>query len=364
MPPGDPASLAVTFVPVTGGLDGPNGIANAGDGSGRLFVVEQTGRIRIVRDGTLEDAPFLDLSDRISCCGERGLLGLAFHPDFPADPRVFVDFTDGAGNTVVASVEVAAPDADVVDRSTLRELLTVEQPFGNHNGGHVAFGPDGFLYVGLGDGGSGGDPRGNGQRLDTLLGTILRLDVDGGIEPYSIPRDNPFLDTPDARREIAHAGLRNPWRFAFDPETGDLWIGDVGQGRFEEIDVARSGTLGLNFGWNRMEATHCFPFGEGCSPAGLTLPVAEYSHDDGCSVAGGTVYRGTRQPALAGLYVFADYCSGTTWAIDPAVDGLRAPTVVGTLDGNPTAFGVDESGELFVADRGGRILRVVGGPRG
>jgi glucose/arabinose dehydrogenase len=359
--PGDPDDLALSFEPIVAGLDAPIGLAAPADGSGRIFVVEQPGRVIVVRDGAAGTTPFLDLSGRVSCCGERGLLGLAFHPDFPADPRLFVDYTDADGNTVVASVEVGAGDPERADPATLTTLLTVGQPFGNHNGGQLAFGPEGFLHVALGDGGSAGDPLDAGQRRDTLLGKILRIDVDatsGGA--YGIPASNPFVDIAGARPEILHHGLRNPWRFGFDRVTGDLWIGDVGQNRYEEIDVARVGATGLNFGWDRMEGFHCHPSGEGCERPELTLPITEYGHDLGCSVTGGFVYRGAGQPAMAGLYLFADYCSGRFWAIDPRGDERRGPSLVGALDGNPAAFGEDEAGELFVADRGGRILRIVG----
>ena len=248
-------SVAVT------GLSAPVDVANAGDGSGRLFVVEQGGKIRIVRDGALVERPFLDIGGRITSGGERGLLGLAFHPDYPTDPRFFVDYTDRDGNTVVSSFRVSATDPDVADPGSESILLHVDQPFANHNGGGLGFGPDGDLYIALGDGGSEGDPQGNGQRLDTLLAKILRIDVDGGAAagaPYGIPADNPFVGTAGAKPEIWLYGLRNPWRFRFDRQTGDLWIGDVGQDAWEEIDVARAGVGGLDFGWNRTEGFHCY----------------------------------------------------------------------------------------------------------
>lgn len=360
----DPTRVAVEFDEVVAGLEAPVGVDHAGDGSDRLFVLEQTGRIRIVRDGVLVERPFLDIADRLSAGGERGLLGLAFHPRFPGDPRVFVDYTDEQGNTRVSAFTVDPARPDRVDPATERRLLLVEQPFPNHNGGALAFGPDGFLYIALGDGGGGGDPHGNGQLLQTLLGKILRIDIDRteGDRAYGIPPSNPYADGADGRRpEIWLTGLRNPWRMSFDRATGDLWIGDVGQNAWEEIDVHRAGSPGgANFGWNVMEGDHCFSPSSGCDPDGLVGPVAEYGHDEGCTAIGGGVYRGTAQAALAGGYVFADYCSGRVWAIDPAGDGARKPTLVGESGRNVTSFGEDEQGELYATDVGsGSLVQVV-----
>jgi glucose/arabinose dehydrogenase len=275
-----------------------------------LFVVGQAGRIRIVRDGGLVDRPFLDISGRIKSGGEQGLLGLAFHPGYPTDPRFFVDYTDRDGNTVVSSFRVSAADPDQADPGSETILLHIDQPFPNHNGGAVNFGPDGMLYIGMGDGGSEGDPQGNGQRLDTLLAKVLRIDVGGAgpPRPYRSPPDNPFLATAGARPGIWLTGLRNPWRMRFDPATGDLWIGDVGQNAWEEIDVARAGAKGLDYGWNTMEGFHCFHPPAGCDQTGLTLPVAEYGHDLGCAVIGGVVVRDARQAGLDGRYLFGDAC--------------------------------------------------------
>ena len=246
--------MAVELEPVVGGLEAPLAVVHAGDGSGRVFVVEQAGRIRVVRDDRLADEALLDISNRISAGGERGLLGLAFHPDFPDDPRLFVNYTDPNGDTVISSFPV--PDGDQADASAERVLMNIAQPFANHNGGAVAFGPDGMLYIATGDGGSGGDPHGNGQRLDTHLGKILRIDVDAtDAGAYGVPADNPFVSRPGAEPEIWHYGMRNPWRISFDRETGDLWIGDVGQGAWEEVDHAPAGTGGLNYGWNLMEGS-------------------------------------------------------------------------------------------------------------
>jgi len=360
--------LAVGFDQVVGGLVDPLAVVNAGDGSGRVFVAQQGGQIRIVRSGSLVGPAFLDISDRITSGGERGLLGVAFHPNFPADPRVFVDYTDTNGDTKVSSFRVDPATPDRVDPSTEKRLLFAKQPFANHNGGALVFGPDGFLYISLGDGGSGGDPMGNGQSLTTLLGKILRIDVDTttGDRAYGIPPDNPYASGSGGRlAEIWLTGLRNPWRISFDRLTNDLWIGDVGQSDWEEIDVQRTGAPGgTNFGWNRMEGSHCYQPSTGCEEAGLTLPVTEYGHDQGCTVIGGNVYRGSNQPLLAGAYLFADYCSGRVWAIDASVDGARSPTLVASTDHAFSAFGEDEAGELYAVDlSGGTLLRVTGSSR-
>ena len=370
-PSGGPSSAAASFDPTgqtvqatvaVAGFSAPLDVANAGDGSGRLFVVEQGGRIRIVKDGAILDPPFLDISDRITSGGERGLLGLTFHPDYPADPRFFVDYTDRDGNTVVAQYTVSATDPNVADASSETVLLHIEQPFANHNGGAVEFGPDGMLYVGMGDGGSAGDPQGNGQRLDTLLAKILRIDVSGpgaNGAPYRIPADNPFVSTAGAKPEIWLTGLRNPWRMRFDRATGDLWIGDVGQGAWEEIDVARAGTSGLNYGWNRMEGFHCYAPSTGCDQTGLTLPVTEYGHDNGCAVIGGVVVRDPRQGPLDGGYLFGDSCSDNLWVIDPAGDGKREPTRVAQLGRSLSAIGEGEDGTVYATSLGtGELLRL------
>jgi glucose/arabinose dehydrogenase len=357
----DPNGIGLSLERVVDGLDHPLAVTHAGDGSGRMFVVEQRGQIRIVRGGVLAGDPFLNIGDRLTSGGERGLLGLAFHPSFPDDPRLFVNYTDLDGDTVVSSFVVRSEDADRADLGSEQVLLRIDQPYPNHNGGALAFGPDGFLYISTGDGGSGGDPHDNGQRLDTLLGKILRIDVDGDEVDgrYAIPPDNPFVGEGDAEPEIWLSGLRNPWRMAFDRATGDLWIGDVGQGSWEEIDVARAGVGGLNFGWNRMEGFECYE-PDDCDPTAFTAPVTAYRHDLGCSVIGGTVYRGTSQPAMLGGYVYSDYCGGTLWLLDPATDGpVEAPPVV-TTGRSISAIGEDEAGELYATDLGtGELLRIV-----
>ncbi|MEA2519555.1 MAG: hypothetical protein QOF49_1635 [Chloroflexota bacterium] len=360
--PFDPAGVRITVETVVAGLEAPLGVVNAGDGSARLFVVQQGGQVRVVRNGRLVPEPFLDIADRITSGGEQGLLGLAFHPDFPRDPRLFVDYTDDHGDTRISSFRVDPVTPDRVDPTTERRLLFVDQPYPNHNGGAIVFGPDGFLRIALGDGGGGGDPQGNGQNLGTLLGKILRIDVDGtvGEKGYGIPADNPYADGADGRRpEIWLSGLRNPWRMSVDRGSGDLWIGDVGQSDWEEVDVQRSEAAGgTNFGWNRVEATHCYR--SGCDDPALTGPVSEYGHDQGCTVIGGNVYRGSEQPALAGGYVFGDYCSGRLWTIDPGTDAFRQPAVAGEMGAGLSAFGEDESGELYATViNDGRLVRVI-----
>jgi len=363
----DAAGIGLSLELVVGGLAAPLLVTNAGDGSGRLFVVEQAGRIRVVRDGRLLEQPFLDLSGRISSGGERGLLGLAFHPRFPSDPRFFVDYTDPDGNTVVSSFSVPGldPSADAADPRSERVLLRIRQPYPNHNGGGLAFGPDGDLWIGTGDGGSAGDPEGNGQRTDTLLGKLLRIDADhpAGGRAYGIPAGNPFAGGGGAP-EIWAYGLRNPWRFSFDPATGDLWIGDVGQGRYEEIDRTAAGTPPpVDYGWNRMEGSHCFAPADGCATTGLTLPVAEYGHDQGCAVTGGHVARGPGAGSLAGVYIFGDFCSGRIWGLAASRPGHQEPILLLESGRAISSFGEDEVGGSYLADLArGEVLRLVARP--
>ena len=313
----------------------------------------------MIRAGQLQPAPFVDLSDRVSSGGERGLLGLAFHPQFAVNRRLFVNYTNLRGDTHVAELRADSPDT--ADPASERVLLAVAQPFANHNGGGLAFDNAGKLLVALGDGGSGGDPLGNGQRLDTLLGKILRLDVDAGT-PYAIPDDNPFRGRAGARPEIWAYGLRNPFRIAVDRPSGDLYIGDVGQNRVEEIDVglaARRG--GENYGWNVTEGTQCFSPASGCDRSGQTPPVLEYGHSEGCSVTGGVVYRGCRLPDLAGTYFFGDFCTGLVRSF--RLEGGQATGVRDWTAGlrgvdSPTAFGLDAAGEVYVVDYDGEIYRL------
>jgi glucose/arabinose dehydrogenase len=348
-----PEGSAVTpirLVPVTGGLDAPLFLTSARDGSRRLFVLEQPGRIRIIEGGKLVAKPFLDLTGRVLAGGEQGLLGLAFHPSYRATGRFFVDYTrkpDGA--TVIAEYHVSS-DRDVALPSG-RTVLVVPQPFPNHNGGMLAFGPDGLLYVGLGDGGSGGDPGNRAQNRNLLLGKVLRISVDGA-KPYAIPPDNPFVGR-GGRGEVYALGFRNPWRFSFDRGTGLLYAGDVGQGREEEVDIVRRGG---NYGWRTVEGNLCFSPASGCKRAGLTPPIATYRHTGGrCAIMGGYVYRGRAVPGLAGTYVYGDFCSGEVF-------GLRGGRSTVLLDTGLSiaSFGEDEAGELYVVDLGGGIWRVAG----
>jgi glucose/arabinose dehydrogenase len=352
--PGSSAStpIALTVDPVADDFGPLTFVTGSGDGSGDLYVVEQEGIITILR-ASGDRTSFLDISDRVGAGGERGLLGLAFHPDFASNGRYFVNYTDKQGNTVVSEFGAGA--------STERVLLTIEQPFPNHNGGMLAFGSDGYLYIGTGDGGAGGDPQGNGQALGTLLGKILRIDVDSG-DPYGIPADNPFIDS--ARPEIWDLGMRNPWRFSFDRETGAMFIGDVGQGDQEEIDVEAAGDGGHNYGWNTMEGNLCFRT-QPCDQTGLTLPVYAYDRGSGeCAVTGGYVYRGAEIPELVGRYVFSDYCTGELWIMEAATalaDGVAEAVSAGPSLISPTSFGEDDAGELYIVSGAGQLVKIVRG---
>jgi glucose/arabinose dehydrogenase len=362
------AGFTLTLDPIASGLGAPLDIALRPGHPDDLYVADQVGRIRLVRDGVVAPDLVLDIAGSVSAGGERGLLGLAFAPD-EADDRLFVYYTALDGNQVVSSfrMDADAPDRALPDSEQI--LLRMEDQFSNHNGGALVFGPDGNLYISTGDGGGGGDPLDSGRHLDTLLAKILRIDVS---EPppegaaYAIPADNPFVDTAGALPEIWLTGLRNPWRIRFDRATNDLWIGDVGQGAWEEVDRAPAGVGGLDFGWNLLEGTHCYPSGEpGCEEPGTTLPVSEYGHDQGCSVVGGTVYRGEAQPALTGWYVFADYCSGLFWVIDAAAaaTGFQPPALVFASERNISAIAEDADGELLATDIGsGELLRIVAVP--
>jgi glucose/arabinose dehydrogenase len=335
-----PDPNAYTWQPVTEGLQRPVDLQP--DGSGRLFIIEKFGRIRILQNDQLLEGAFLDISSRVvSGANEQGLLGMAFHPNYAQNGFFYVNYTGSGGNTFIsrfqASGDVANPDSELV-------LLTVDQPYANHNGGVVAFGPDGYLYLGLGDGGSQGDPNGNGQNTSALLGKILRIDVNSG-DPYTIPADNPFGN------EVWAYGLRNPWRLSFDKSNGDLYIGDVGQGAWEEIDFLAAGSPGgANFGWNFREGAHDY---KGTPPEGLIDPIAEYSHaEGGCSVTGGYVYRGS-MPEWNGIYLYGDYCTGFIWGLIRSNDGWQKQQLF-DMDVTITSFGQDENGEIYlISDSGG-----------
>ncbi|KPK05677.1 MAG: hypothetical protein AMJ56_15545 [Anaerolineae bacterium SG8_19] len=363
-PPAQPAappleSLALNLTPIATGLDRLTYLTHAGDGSGRLFVVEQRGRIRIIQNGAVNPTPFLDIAGLIEINGlEQGLLGLAFHPDYANNGFFFVDYTNDQGHTVIARYQVS-DNPDVADPNRGKILLTIEQPYPNHNGGQLVFGPDGYLYVGMGDGGSANDPHNNGQNLGTLLGKILRLEVDQG-DPYGVPENNPFVNRADARPEIWSYGWRNPWRFSFDAATGDMYIADVGQNQYEEVSVELAGAPGgQNYGWRLLEGFHCFD-PPNCEPdsLGTVLPVTEYDHNQGCSVTGGYVYRGTRFPALTGLYLYSDYCSGKIWGLRRENDGSWSQAEL-LQSGMPvSSFGQDEAGELYLLNHKGEIIQI------
>jgi glucose/arabinose dehydrogenase len=337
---------------VAAGLESPVDLQNAGDE--RLFVVEQRGLIRVIDGSGLRDEPLLDIRDRVyDVSNEQGLLGLAFHPDFESNGEFYVNYTGGTGDTVIARF-LAGPGA-TADPNGEQAVLGYDQPFPNHNGGGMAFGPDGMLYIGSGDGGAAGDPEERAQNLDTLLGKLLRLDVDGA-DPYTIPPDNPFA-AGGGRPEIWAYGLRNPWRFAFDSVTGDLFIGDVGQNQWEEIDYLPYGAAGgANFGWDFREGPELF---EGLTPPGLTEPVAAYSHADGsCSVTGGVVVRDPALPEWQGLYVYGDYCSGWIWGLYRDPSGAWQNRVLFQTEFQITSFGTGADGGVYVLDRAGGVYRL------
>lgn len=346
---------AIRLEAVATGLQSPVHVtAPAGDA--RLFIVEQPGRIRIVENGQLVSTPFLDLSTRVSSGGERGLLSVAFHPRYAQNGFLYVNYTDRNGDTRIERYHVSA-DRNRADPASASLVIGIAQPASNHNGGLVAFGPDGLLYVGMGDGGGAGDPQEAAQDVRNLLGKMLRLDVDGA-QPYAIPATNPYAARTDARREIWALGLRNPWRFSWDRVAGTLLVADVGQNRLEEVNVVPSTQPGVNYGWDEMEGSGCFEPATGCRREGLTLPALEYTHDDGCSITGGFVYRGQDVAGLRGHYLYADYCEGWIrgfrYADGQAVD--RRTWLEGV--GNITSFGEDSRGELYVVVQSGTVYRI------
>lgn len=352
-----PETAGFTWELLTTDFNRPVAIAHAGDGSGRLFIAEKGGRIRIWQAGQALAEPFLDIRDRTDGSGyEQGLLGLAFHPQYAANGLFFINYTDRNGDTVVARYRVTADDPNRADPASATTILNVRQPYPNHNGGHLAFGPDGYLYIGLGDGGLANDPAERAQNPNELLGKMLRLDVDQG-DLYSIPPDNPYASG-GGRAEIWALGLRNPWRYAFDTLTGDLYIADVGQNAYEEVNFLPAGSPpGANFGWDYREGLHPF---EGQPPAGLELidPVAEYGREGGCSITGGEVYRGTALPEFYGVYLYADHCSGRVWGL-LLVDGAWQNELLFGLPAQISSFGIDEAGEVYFVDlSGGGLYRL------
>ena len=340
----------------------PVGVRSADDGTNRMFVVEQSGVIKVFEnnDAVTSARIFLDFRDSVTSGGETGLLGLAFHPQHETNGYFYINYTwqTDSLRTVIARFSVSASDPDSADPTSQQVLFRVTQPYSNHNGGDLAFGPDGFLYMALGDGGSGGDPHNNAQNRSTLLGKILRIDVDtpGDGLPYGIPPGNPFTGNVNGwREEIFAYGLRNPWRFSFDPVTGFLWCGDVGQGAREEIDRIENGE---NYGWRIMEGTLCYNPSTGCDTTGLTLPIWDYGRTSGASITGGYVYRGQNIPALVGFYVYGDFISGRIWGLKYNGPGSVTNVDLDTLSANSvTSFGVDEPGELYCCTLGGEVFR-------
>jgi glucose/arabinose dehydrogenase len=360
--PNLPAGEGVRLQEIASGLSFPLYLTAPPDDLSRLFIVEKTGGIRIVKDGTLLPTPFLDISALVSGGSEQGLLGLAFPPDYASTGRFVVHYTDIAGDTRVSVFQVSA-NPDIADASSEQVILTADQPGPNHNGGQLVFGPGGFLYLGLGDGGGSNE---RGQDLSELLGSILRVDVQSGTS-YTVPPDNPFVgQQPAIRPEVWSFGLRNPWRFSFDRANGDLYIADVGESAFEEIDVAPAasgGGKGVNYGWSIMEGSQCFGGGQ-CNQDGLTLPTGQYSTAQGCSVIGGYVYRGSAVPALQGLYFFGDYCQrwvhSFRYADGTATELTDWPAL--RTAGSLTSFGEDAAGELYLLESSGRVSRIVAVP--
>jgi len=350
----DPAQAS--WQPVVSGLESPVDLQQAGDE--RLFVVEQPGRIRVVEQGQLLSEAFLDIAGRVGSQGnEQGLLGLAFHPRFSQNGHFYVNYTDLQGDTVIARFQTGT-DLQHADPASEQILLTVDQPYANHNGGATAFGPDGYLYLGLGDGGSAGDPQGNAQSPWSLLGKVLRLDVDG-VLPYAIPPGNPFVQQ-DGAPEVWALGLRNPWRFAFDRVTGDFYLGDVGQNTWEEIDFQPAAAGGgANYGWDLREGRHDY---QGSFDPTLVEPIAEYSHDQGCSVTGGVVVRSPSLPAWQGVYLFGDYCSGKVWGLLREPTGAWRQALLYQTGSSITSFGEDSLGEVYLLDRGGTVYRLTPRP--
>ena len=359
------ADLSITAEPFARVTGSPLSMTAPDDGTGRLFLGTQNGLIWIVdRDGSVKKDPLVDLDKLIKSGGEQGLLGIAVHPAFPTDPRVFVDYTNNDGDTVIASLALEPGNPDRLDPDSLKVLVFIDQPYPNHNGGSLQFGANGYLTIAMGDGGSGGDPQGNGQDPNALLGKILRIDVDGSSVDgkYGIPPENPYAKG-GGGPEVWISGVRNPWRTSFDRAKGDFWIGDVGQGGWEEVDVVRAATAGLvNFGWNVTEGPDCYA-ASSCKRDGLTAPVAQYDHDLGCAIVGGYVYRGAKYPFLTGTYLFSDNCSSRIFAIDASSDGPSEAVQVGKADASVASFGEDDKGELYVLLLEGFVMKVAAAQR-
>ncbi|MDE0429807.1 MAG: PQQ-dependent sugar dehydrogenase [Caldilineaceae bacterium] len=351
----------IVLVETISGLKRPVDFADARDGSGRFYVVEQEGLVQLISDGVKSETPFLDIRERVNCCGERGLLGIAFPPDFASTRIFYVNYTTtlpGSLHTRVSRFRLR-DDAHLADPDSEEIVLEFFQPWANHNGGQLVFGPDGYLWIGTGDGGSGGDPQDNGQKGATLLGKMLRIDVTTPTEDrYLIPADNPFVGNDEFLDEIWAYGLRNPWRYSFDRETGDLYIADVGQNAWEEVSFQPADSRGgENYGWRFTEGLHCFNPATGCSTVDLTLPVAVYGRESGQSITGGFVYRGADHPSLQGIYFFADYVSGRIWGLRQDGGHWEARMMLDTRH-SVSSFGEDEAGNLYVVDHQGKLLQI------
>lgn len=339
---------------ISSGLSSPVYITDAGDGTSRLFIVEQGGTIKVYKNDQLLATPFLDISSKVTASGERGLLGLAFHPNFENNRKFYVYYTDTNGDITLAEYKATTTTSDVASPTSARRIMRIgHSTNSNHNGGCIQFGRDGFLYIGTGDGGGAGDPLGNGQNRKTLLGKILRIDINSG--RYRIPPTNPFRTSKVARREIWAYGLRNPWRFSFDPATGRLFAADVGQGEVEEVDIIKRGK---NYGWNTLEGSQCYSPSTGCSSRGTILPISEYHHDEGESITGGYLYRGNGVPALQGKYIFGDFISGTIWTLTRNTDSTWTRAVLFSTGLSISSFGRDRDGEVYVVDYTGTIYRI------
>jgi glucose/arabinose dehydrogenase len=352
---GDPTQVTLSVRPWLSGFNEPVGISHAGDGTGRLFVVEKGGTVRVIQDNQILPDPLLDISNLVSNGSEQGLLGMAFEPDRPE--RFYVNYTNTSGDTEIVRYRTLADNPNVADPDSAEIILEIQQPAQNHNGGNLAFGPDGFLWIGTGDGGAADDRFQNGQNYNALLGSMLRIDVSGETG-YTIPADNPFAGGDGGSPAVWAKGLRNPWRYSFDRLTGDLWIADVGQNQYEEVNRTSSTDANLNYGWPLMEATHCYLTSD-CTGLEVVMPVTEYDHNFGCSITGGYVYRGAQFPALQGIYIFSDYCTGIYWGLSADTESFAEPTQLLQSPVRPFVIGEDEAGELYVGGTEGVLYQIV-----